>query len=79
MKLTSSALTTSDSFRANREAHLALLDVARQAARVLSLLEDDALHARMSAAARESAVTRFASTSIIPEYEGYYHEVLAGG
>ncbi|WEF25390.1 carboxyl transferase domain-containing protein [Paracoccus sp. S3-43] len=32
MKLTSSALTTSDSFRANRQAHLALIEVARQAA-----------------------------------------------
>ena len=32
MKLISSALTNSDQFRANREAHLALLDTARQAA-----------------------------------------------
>ena len=32
MKLKSSALTTSDTFRSNRQAHLALLDVAREAA-----------------------------------------------
>jgi 3-methylcrotonyl-CoA carboxylase beta subunit len=32
MKLTSSALTTSDGFRANRAAHLALIEVARAAA-----------------------------------------------
>ncbi|SNR60951.1 3-methylcrotonyl-CoA carboxylase beta subunit [Paracoccus sediminis] len=32
MKLSSAALTTSDTFRANRDAHLALLEVARQAA-----------------------------------------------
>ena len=32
MKLTSSALTTSDGFRANRAAHLALIEVARDAA-----------------------------------------------
>ena len=32
MKLTSAALTTSDTFRANRDAHLALLEVAREAA-----------------------------------------------
>jgi N-acetyl-alpha-D-glucosaminyl L-malate synthase BshA len=51
-------------------------DVPAQAARVRQLLTDDALHARMAAAARESAVSRFASSSIIPHYERYYADVL---
>lgn len=51
-------------------------DIAAHAARVLQLLSDDALHARMAAAARDSAVTRFAASSIIPQYEAYYTQVL---
>jgi N-acetyl-alpha-D-glucosaminyl L-malate synthase BshA len=51
-------------------------DIAAQAARVLELLRDDALHARMAADARQSAITRFDSASIIPQYESYYREVL---
>jgi N-acetyl-alpha-D-glucosaminyl L-malate synthase BshA len=54
-------------------------DVASQACSVLSLLNDDALYARMSATARETAVRRFASTAIIPQYERYYEEVVRAG
>jgi len=34
------------------------------------------LHQRMAAAARCTAVERFASSAIIPKYEAYYREVL---
>jgi L-malate glycosyltransferase len=51
-------------------------DVEAQARRATELLANETLHARMAAAARESAVTRFASTSIIPRYESYYEAVL---
>jgi glycosyltransferase involved in cell wall biosynthesis len=52
-------------------------DVPAQAARVVSLLTDDALYARMSAAARLAAETRYSTISIIPQYERYYEEVCA--
>jgi N-acetyl-alpha-D-glucosaminyl L-malate synthase BshA len=51
-------------------------DVKAQAGRVIQLLTDDGLRARMAAAARETAVSRFASSSIIPQYEAHYSEVL---
>jgi glycosyltransferase involved in cell wall biosynthesis len=51
-------------------------DIQAQSSRVIQLLTDDSLHAQMAAAARESAVTRFASSSIIPQYESYYDSVL---
>jgi glycosyltransferase involved in cell wall biosynthesis len=51
-------------------------DIAAHSARVLQLLSDDSLHAGMAAAARESAVSRFAASSIIPQYETYYRQVL---
>ncbi|MGA3185505.1 MAG: N-acetyl-alpha-D-glucosaminyl L-malate synthase BshA [Bryobacteraceae bacterium] len=50
-------------------------DIAAQAARVVSLLTDDALYQRMSAAARHSAETRYSTSLIIPQYEQYYTEV----
>ncbi|HXJ38584.1 MAG TPA: N-acetyl-alpha-D-glucosaminyl L-malate synthase BshA [Bryobacteraceae bacterium] len=50
-------------------------DVEAQSKRVLQLLGDDALHARMSAAARETAMKRFGTESVIPRYEKYYEEV----
>lgn len=51
-------------------------DTDAQAARVVELLTDDSLFARMSAAARQTAVDRFASASIIPQYERCYESVL---
>jgi hypothetical protein len=33
----------------------------------------------MAAAARRTAESRFCTTRIIPEYEGFYREVLAAG
>ena len=51
-------------------------DWEAQAVRALSLLQDPALCARMSAAARATAQTRFATSLIIRRYEAYYEELL---
>lgn len=51
-------------------------DTEAQAKRVVELLSDPALLARVSLAARHSAQTRFDSRRIIPQYEQYYGEVL---
>jgi N-acetyl-alpha-D-glucosaminyl L-malate synthase BshA len=50
-------------------------DIAAHTARVVALLADDALRARLSGAARRTAETRFCSSLIIPQYERYYEEV----
>ena len=52
-------------------------DIAAQSARVASLLNDDNTHSKMAAAARQSAIDRFCTDSIIPQYERYYKEVAA--
>ena len=51
-------------------------DVEGQSARVVQLLTDDALHARMAAAARKTASTRFCTDKIIPQYLEYYEAIL---
>ena len=51
-------------------------DIEMQAKQAVSLLMNDALHARMSVAARETALTRFSTDRIIPQYEEVYHELL---
>ncbi len=51
-------------------------DIPAQAARALQLVTDDALHTRMAAAARATAVNRFSTESLIPLYERYYADVL---
>jgi len=53
-------------------------DLTAMADASLRLLTDDALHARMAEAARTRAVERFADTRIVPMYERFYDEVLAG-
>ncbi len=50
-------------------------DTDAHAARVIELLGDESLFKRMSAAARNTAVERFASESIIPQYERCYSSV----
>ena len=50
-------------------------DVDAQAARVAALLSDEALYRRISEAARQTAVERFSTSLIIPQYEQYYEEV----
>ena len=52
-------------------------DIAAQAARVVELLTDDELYRKMAEAARQTAVERFATSLIIPQYEGYYEETVA--
>jgi L-malate glycosyltransferase len=51
-------------------------DIAAQAARAVELLADQALYDRMAAAARRTAVERFASSIVIPQYEAFYREVM---
>jgi len=53
-------------------------DVAAQSARAAALLTDEALHCRMSEAARATAVAKFCSSRVIPLYERHYQEVLEG-
>jgi L-malate glycosyltransferase len=50
-----------------------------QANRLVQLLTDEPLHHRMAAAARYSAVTRFSTELIIPQYEAYYQEICESG
>jgi N-acetyl-alpha-D-glucosaminyl L-malate synthase BshA len=52
-------------------------DIAAQAARVVALLSDASLHDKMAKAARHTALTRFCTERIIPQYEKYYQDVLA--
>jgi N-acetyl-alpha-D-glucosaminyl L-malate synthase BshA len=54
-------------------------DIAAQSRRVVELLKNEELHRSMAAAARRTAVDRFASSAIIPQYERYYEEVIAYG
>jgi len=53
-------------------------DIQAQAARVVSLLTDEALHARMAKAGRQAAVERFSTERVITQYEEYYQEVVSG-
>ncbi len=50
-------------------------DVRSQSERVIGLLTNEAVYARLSATARRTALTRFCSGSIIPLYLQYYEEV----
>jgi N-acetyl-alpha-D-glucosaminyl L-malate synthase BshA len=52
-------------------------DYVGQAARVLQLLSDPGLRARMSRQAVERASKVFCSTKIIPRYEALYREVIS--
>jgi len=51
-------------------------DIAAQSARVIELLTDEKLHARMATNARTNAERRFAVDRVIPQYEQYYETVL---
>ena len=52
-------------------------DIVAQAARVVDLLTDDERHRKMAEAARRTAVERFATSLIIPQYEKYYEQTVA--
>jgi N-acetyl-alpha-D-glucosaminyl L-malate synthase BshA len=54
-------------------------DIAAQSRRAIELLTNEPLHRKMAEAARRTAVERFASSTIIPQYEKYYEEILANG
>ncbi len=51
-------------------------DIGAQAARVVELLSDDALHWKMAKAGRWNAGERFCTDRIIPQYEKYYTDVV---
>jgi L-malate glycosyltransferase len=51
-------------------------DIDRLAERATQLVTDGPLHARMASAARATAMTRFSTEKIIPQYEDYYNKVL---
>ncbi|MSR36680.1 MAG: N-acetyl-alpha-D-glucosaminyl L-malate synthase BshA [Gemmatimonadetes bacterium] len=53
-------------------------DTAGMAEAGIRILSDNATWRRMSAAARDIAVTRFAAEKVVPVYEELYREVLAG-
>ena len=52
-------------------------DIQGQADKVLQILTDEALHSTMATAARQTAVERFSTESLIPQYERYYEDVCA--
>jgi N-acetyl-alpha-D-glucosaminyl L-malate synthase BshA len=52
-------------------------DTSAQADRVIELLTDEVLYAKMSQAARATAEGRFCTSLIIPQYEQYYEEVCS--
>ncbi|HYZ85726.1 MAG TPA: N-acetyl-alpha-D-glucosaminyl L-malate synthase BshA [Bryobacteraceae bacterium] len=53
-------------------------DVDAQASRAVELLTNPPLYKRMRAAARATAEQRFATSLVIPRYERFYEQVLAG-
>jgi N-acetyl-alpha-D-glucosaminyl L-malate synthase BshA len=53
-------------------------DLAGMAQASIRLLTDDALHARMAQASRQRAARQFTDARIVPMYEKYYDEILAG-
>jgi N-acetyl-alpha-D-glucosaminyl L-malate synthase BshA len=55
---------------------VAVGDTEALAEAALRLLEDSRLHARVAAAARRTAETRFTTTTIIPQYEEFYRQII---
>lgn len=53
-------------------------DVERQAIRLVELLTNEPLHQQMAEAARNTALTRFCTDLVIPQYERYYERVCSG-
>jgi N-acetyl-alpha-D-glucosaminyl L-malate synthase BshA len=53
-------------------------DSEAMAQSAIRLLTDDALHARVAAAAYQTVHTKFCGQKIVPLYEQYYEDVLAG-
>jgi len=53
-------------------------EVGAMAESGLAILTDPGLHARVAAAARRVVHDRFCAEKIVPRYERFYEEVLAG-
>ncbi len=53
------------------------LNVEKMTERAIDILSDETRRREMGARARESARRRFCSSKIIPQYEDFYHRVLA--
>ncbi len=53
-------------------------DIEGMAASAVSVLSDAAAHRRIADAARHAARDRFCSDRVVPMYEAYYEQVLAG-
>jgi N-acetyl-alpha-D-glucosaminyl L-malate synthase BshA len=51
-------------------------DVRAMAEHAVRLLSDDGYYRQVAAAARQTALTKFCSTLIIPQYEALYRKVL---
>ena len=51
-------------------------NIERLAARARQLVTDETLHAKLAAAARETACNRFSTAELIPKYEAYYRQIL---
>jgi L-malate glycosyltransferase len=51
-------------------------DIAAQAQRAVALLNDEELQKKIASAARETALTRFSTEELIPQYESYYRELI---
>jgi N-acetyl-alpha-D-glucosaminyl L-malate synthase BshA len=54
-------------------------DIDSHAERLIELLTSPGLHAKMAAAARRTAETRFCTDLLIPRYEAYYKRVISEG
>jgi glycosyltransferase involved in cell wall biosynthesis len=52
-------------------------DVEGMAAAAVTILSDESTWRRMSASARETAVSRFEADKVVPLYEDLYREVVA--
>jgi L-malate glycosyltransferase len=52
-------------------------DTQKQAERLVELLSDTDMHARMSQASRKKAESHFSTELIIPQYEAYYQQVIS--
>jgi len=53
-------------------------DLDGMAQSAVALLTDPALHRRVAAAAREKVSSKFCEEKIVPLYEVFYEEILAG-
>ena len=57
----------------------AMDDIDGMARSVVTLLTDEAMHARMAAAATRTAHDRYCDTKIVPMYEAHYEKIMNSG